>query len=62
MNPAQIAETTMDPANRTMIQLTTDDIEETLRKFEVIHGGSKHINARKAMMTAFRITKDDIDN
>lgn len=63
MNPKQLADTTLDPANRTLIQLTMDDIEKTMNKLSIIHGsGSKNISERKALMMSFKISKDDIDN
>ena len=38
MNPEQLWDTTMDPENRTLIQVTLDDAEEAARHFELFMG------------------------
>ncbi len=38
MNPEQLWDTTMDPENRTLIQVTLDDAEEAAKKFELFMG------------------------
>ncbi len=38
MNPEQLWDTTMDPENRTLIQVTLEDAEEAAKKFELFMG------------------------
>ena len=38
MNPDQLWDTTMDPENRTLIQVTLDDAEEAAKQFELFMG------------------------
>jgi DNA gyrase subunit B len=38
MNPDQLWDTTMDPENRTLIQVTLEDAEEAAKKFELFMG------------------------
>ena len=38
MNAEQLGDTTMNPAHRTMLQVTVDDAEEANRMFDVLMG------------------------
>ena len=49
MDSNELWETTMDPAKRNLIQLTTDNFEETLLIFETLMGSSSA--ARRAFIT-----------
>jgi DNA gyrase subunit B len=40
MNPQDLWDTTMNPATRKLIQLTTENFEETLALFDVLMGSS----------------------
>lgn len=60
LNPKDLKDTTLDPNNRILIQLTTKDIKNELKKFQILHGTA---NAeRKAMMSQFKIKREDLDN
>jgi DNA gyrase subunit B len=60
LNPEDLKKTTLDPNNRTLIQLTIKDLEEELRKFRVLHGDSS--DERKDLMAHFKISRDQLDN
>lgn len=60
LNPADIKNTTLNPANRFLIKLTMDDLEEELEKFRVLHGDSSA--ERKDLMHHFKIDREDLDN
>lgn len=56
-------ETTLNPNTRTLIQLTTDDLEKELDTFHKLNGpGSKDAKRRKDMMKGYRIKLSDLDN
>ena len=56
-------ETTLNPNTRTLIQLTTDDLEKELDIFHKLNGpGSKDAKRRKDMMKGYRIKLSDLDN
>lgn len=63
MNSQQLWDTTLNPDTRILIQLTMDDIEREIKVFEKLMGTSKqNLEDRKAMMSAYKIKRDDLDN
>jgi DNA gyrase subunit B len=60
LNPKQLKETTLDPNNRILIQLTIQDLEKELEKFRVLHGDSAE--ERRQLMEHFKISREDLDN
>ncbi len=62
MNPEQLWETTLDPEERNLIQLVSDNIEHDRKRFAVLHSGKKTAaEERKKLMAAFKISFEDID-
>jgi DNA gyrase/topoisomerase IV subunit B len=56
-------ETTLNPDNRILIQMTMDDCERDLKIFQKLHGTSKEdMDARKEMMSNYKIKREDLDN
>ena len=63
MNPHQLWETTLDPTNRTLIQLTTDNFKRDLEVFNLLHADKSECRAaRKEMMRKYKVDIEDIDN
>lgn len=65
LNPEEVMETSMNPANRRLQRITIEDIEGTDSIFKVLFGPSTNKvidEARKKMMMDYEIDKDDIDN
>lgn len=63
MSPEDLYNTTLDPYNRVLIQLTTEDLKKELKVFDKLHGTSKKDkDARKKMMETFKINPEDLDN
>lgn len=63
IQPADLAHTTLDPNNRTLVQLTVSDIEEELARFELLLGETKDAKEqRKNLIQHFDIDIDDLDN
>lgn len=59
----QLEETTLDPNNRYLVQLTMDDFDRDLNIFRKIHGhGKKNIEDRSKMMSNYKIKREDLDN
>lgn len=52
--------TSLDPRNRILIRLTISDIEQDLKKFNVLHGDDS--SERRLLMEHFKIDRDDLDN
>ena len=62
-NGKELWDTTLDPNNRILIQLTMDDVEHDLKIFAKLHGTTEDdLRARKEMMSAYKIKRDDLDN
>ena len=61
MNPDELYSTTMDPANRRLIQLTTDNMAQTLDLFNRLMG--KQPSLRKDFILKNKLSKfSDLDN
>lgn len=60
LEPSELRETTLDPNDRVLINLTMDDVERELERFNILHGSDGP--ARKEMMKKFKIKREDIDN
>lgn len=59
----ELRSTTLDINNRISVQYTVDDAERELEIFNITHGGSKTDSAkRRAMMKAYKINREDLDN
>jgi DNA gyrase/topoisomerase IV subunit B len=55
--------TALDINNRVSIQYTLEDAEREVEIFNTLHGNSKKdMDARKKMMSDYKISKDDLDN
>ena len=62
-NGKELWDTTLDPNNRILIQLTMDDVDRDLKIFAKLHGTTEDdLRARKEMMSAYKIKRDDLDN
>lgn len=62
-NSKQLWETTLNPNNRILIQLTMDDVERDLKIFRKLHGQTKQdLEERKKMMSSYKIRREDLDN
>lgn len=57
--PADLWETTMNPNNRNLIQMTVQDMQRALEVFEMLHGND---DGNKEMMKNFRIEREELDN
>jgi DNA gyrase subunit B len=60
LNHDQLRDTTLDPNNRLLIQLTMDDIEKTLQQFQVLHGPTSE--ERKEFLSNYKLNREDLDN
>ena len=59
----QIHRTTLDINNRISVQYTIEDAEKDYKEFCKLFGGKKKdLQARKKMMDAYRIKREDLDN
>lgn len=53
-------ETTMNPNNRILIKLTIKEMEEEIKRFNILHGNAD--DERKAMVNAFQLDREFLDN
>ncbi len=60
MNPDELYSTTMDPANRTLIPLTTENMEATLTLYEKLMG--KQPSLRKEFILKNKLSQIDDDD
>ena len=62
-NSKQLWDTTLNPDTRILIQLTMEDVNKDLEIFRKLHGQTKQdLENRKAMMKAYKINREDLDN
>lgn len=62
MDASELGKTTMIPGQRKLIRLTTSDVEKEINQFLVLHSeGVKYREERKALMSKFKISIDDLD-
>lgn len=60
MNGEELYSTTMDPANRTLVQLKPQDLEGTMRLYDVLMGKSP--SARKDYIIKHKLSKFDVED
>ena len=59
MNPDQLWETTMNPENRVLVQVTLDDAENAAKKFELFMGNE--VSPRREYIQANAKEVENID-
>ena len=59
MNPSQLWETTMNPENRVLVQVTLDDAENAAKKFELFKGNE--VGPRREYIQANAKEVENID-
>jgi DNA gyrase subunit B len=59
MNPEQLWETTMNPANRTLLQVTVDDAAEADRTFDMLMGEA--VDPRRRFIQTHAKTVKNLD-
>ena len=63
MNAIALGETTLEPGKRQLIRLTINDVEKEIDQLLILHSESnKYRQERKALMSKFKISVDDIDS
>ena len=50
----------MNPNNRILIKLTIKEMEEEIKRFNILHGNAD--DERKAMVNAFQLDREFLDN
>ena len=60
LSSVDLEKTTLDPNNRMLVRLTMKDLEEEIAKFDILHGKAEE--EKKAMMKAFKIDREFLDN
>ena len=62
-DPEDLWDTTLNPNNRSLIQLRTDDYDRDMDMFHIMHSPlPKYAALRKNMMANYQIDRDDLDN
>ncbi|HMT27499.1 MAG TPA: DNA topoisomerase IV subunit B, partial [Candidatus Absconditabacterales bacterium] len=59
MNPEQLRETTMDPVNRKMLQVTVEDAEDADKLFRILMG--EDVMSRKHFILTHAKSVKDLD-
>ena len=63
LNAEELRDTTLDPNNRLLIQLTVSDMEKTIEQMRVLHGEDNGDRAlRKELISSYKIRRDELDN
>lgn len=63
LNEDDLWSTVMDPAKRTLIQLTISDVENACKTYDTLHGkGKRNSEDRREMTEAFEINRELLDN
>lgn len=63
LDSKELWNTTLNPDTRALIQLTMDDVNRDLAKFEKLFGQTKkNLFDRKEMMSNYKIKREDLDN
>jgi DNA gyrase subunit B len=60
LNSKILWETTLNPQNRELIQLTINDMKSELDTLRILHGPDPEL--RKEFMEGYSFNRDDIDN
>lgn len=59
MSPDELYETTLNPSNRVLIQLTTENVEETLKLYDELMGKSPALRREFILKNKLSNFKDD---
>ena len=60
MDPDDLWESSLNPETRELVQLTSENIQDELEKFQILHG--RDSDARKELMKEYILDINDIDN
>ena len=60
LNANELKSTTMNPHNRMLIQITMEEAEKELERFNIFHGNNA--DARKEMFGTISLEKEYLDN
>lgn len=59
MSPDELYETTLNPSNRVLIQLTTENVEETLKLYDELMGKSPALRREFILKNKLSNLEDD---
>ena len=59
MDPEELRETTLDPNNRTLVQITMDDVEEADERFRILMG--ERVDPRREFIEKFALDVKNLD-
>ena len=59
MSPDELYETTLNPSNRVLIQLTTENVEETLKLYDELMGKSPALRREFILKNKLSNFEDD---
>ena len=60
MSPDELYETTLNPSNRVLIQLTTENVEETLKLYDELMGKSPALRREFILKNKLSNFEDDV--